>query len=128
MTHTVPTHRLAPIRETLRVLDGVKKVVLTTHLNADGDGAGSEIALATFLRERGVEAWIVNPTPFPKLFRFMLPDDGSKKRRTLRISCSTFSKLVCARCSFQILKVQVFVRSMSPCTHADLPYAQSYVS
>lgn len=74
-TYTVPTHRLAPIRQVLAALDGARDVVLTTHLNADGDGAGSEIALAAFLRERGTDAWIVNPTPFPRMYRFLLPDD-----------------------------------------------------
>lgn len=49
-------------------------VVLTTHVSADGDGAGSQIAVAAFLRGRGIPAWIVNPTPFPDAFRFLLPD------------------------------------------------------
>ena len=60
-----------------RVLDllaGAKSVVITTHANADGDGAGSEVALAAFLRARGTEAWIVNPTPFPESCAFLLPD------------------------------------------------------
>lgn len=58
----------------LELLAGARSVVITTHANADGDGAGSEVALAAFLRERGVEAWIVNPTPFPDGFAFLLPD------------------------------------------------------
>ena len=49
-------------------------VVLTTHVNADGDGAGSQVAATAFLRGRGIPAWIVNPTPFPDAFRFLLPD------------------------------------------------------
>jgi phosphoesterase RecJ-like protein len=48
--------------------------VLTTHINGDGDGAGSEVALAAWLRELGKEAWIINPTSFPQAFRFLLPD------------------------------------------------------
>jgi phosphoesterase RecJ-like protein len=47
-------------------------VVLSTHLNADGDGAGSETALAHYLRRRGLKATIVNPTPFPQMFEFLL--------------------------------------------------------
>ena len=58
----------------LELLAGARSVVITTHANADGDGAGSEVALAAFLRQRGVEAWIVNPTPFPDGFAFLLPD------------------------------------------------------
>ena len=62
--------------EVLRLLAGARSVVITTHANADGDGAGSEVALAAFLRARGVEAWIVNPTPFPESCAFLLPDPG----------------------------------------------------
>lgn len=50
------------------------RVVLTTHVNADGDGAGSEVALAIHLRENGVRPTIVNPTRFPESLRFMLGD------------------------------------------------------
>lgn len=49
-------------------------VVLTTHVNADGDGAGSEAALARWLLDRGKRVWIVNPTPFPDSYRFLLPE------------------------------------------------------
>lgn len=50
------------------------EVVLTTHVNADGDGAGSEVAVARWLQARDVRATIVNPTPFPDAFRFLLGD------------------------------------------------------
>ena len=50
-----------------------RSVVLTTHVNADGDGAGSEAAVAAWLESRGVEVAIVNPTPFPAGLRFVLP-------------------------------------------------------
>jgi phosphoesterase RecJ-like protein len=46
--------------------------VLVTHVNADGDGAGSEAAVAGWIEARGVRATIVNPTPFPEQFRFVL--------------------------------------------------------
>ncbi len=62
--------------EVLSRLDAASSVVITTHANADGDGAGSEIALAAFLRARGADAWIVNPTPFPESLDFLLPDRG----------------------------------------------------
>lgn len=48
--------------------------MLTTHVNADGDGAGSQVAVAAWLRRRGVEATILNPTPFPGAYRFLLAD------------------------------------------------------
>lgn len=46
-------------------------MVLTTHVNADGDGAGSQIAVAAWLDHLGVRATIVNPTPFPSALRFL---------------------------------------------------------
>lgn len=56
------------------VLLGASEVALATHVNADGDGAGSEVAVARWLEGRGVHATIVNPTPFPDAFRFLLDD------------------------------------------------------
>lgn len=49
-------------------------MVLTTHVNADGDGAGSEAALADWLAGRGTRVRIVNPTPFPEEYRFLLAE------------------------------------------------------
>lgn len=51
------------------------KVVLTTHVNADGDGAGSEAAFAGWLRRRGLAPVIVNPTTYPESFSYLL--DGT---------------------------------------------------
>lgn len=50
-------------------------VALSTHLNADGDGCGSQTALARLLGQMGVRAFIVNPTPWPEMFRWLLGDD-----------------------------------------------------
>ena len=44
-------------------------------MNADGDGCGSEAALARLLTARGLEPRIVNPTPWPEMFQFLLGDD-----------------------------------------------------
>ncbi len=95
MTETHEEHRRTErnrrFDEVLERLDRASSVVITTHANADGDGAGSEVALAAFLRERGAEAWIVNPTPFPESFDFLLPDPGwvlpPKSAREARHCC-----------------------------------------
>ncbi len=47
-------------------------------MNSDGDGTGSEVAMAHWLRDLGIEAWIVNPTPYPSSFEFLL---SGKSRR-----------------------------------------------
>jgi phosphoesterase RecJ-like protein len=52
-----------------------QKVALSTHINSDGDGCGSEAALARLLGQMGITAHIVNPTPWPPMFTFLLGDD-----------------------------------------------------
>lgn len=74
MTYIIPPHRQTLIRRVLDLLDGAHSVILTTHLNADGDGCGGQAALLELLLARGKEGWVVNPTPFPDLYRFLFPD------------------------------------------------------
>ena len=45
--------------------------VLTTHVNPDGDGLGSEIALAHFLKKRGKQVHILNHSATPKNYEFL---------------------------------------------------------
>lgn len=68
---TEPRARLAEIRE---LLLSSSEVVLSTHLNPDGDGAGSQAALAHWLRRNGVSARIVNASRIPDNFDFLIPD------------------------------------------------------
>ena len=53
-------------------LSQAKTVALSTHMGADGDGCGSEAALARILAQKGITAYIVNPTPWPEMFRYLL--------------------------------------------------------
>ena len=70
----VPAHRREGLEAILARLDDADDIALTTHVNADGDGAGSEAALAGWLLSRGKAVAIANPTPFPDGFRYMLPE------------------------------------------------------
>ncbi len=72
--YDIPESRKEPVRATIGVLRNAKRVILTTHVNADGDGTGCETALLSFLSSAGVEAWVVNPTPFPAHFGFMVAE------------------------------------------------------
>lgn len=74
MTYRIPERRRDAVRRAADAMRAARRVVLTTHMNADGDGTGSEVAVAAWLRALGAEVWIVNPTPFPDMFRFMIPD------------------------------------------------------
>jgi phosphoesterase RecJ-like protein len=51
-----------------------QRVCLTTHVNPDGDGLGSEVALAHLLRARGITVSITNPTPTPTRFQFLFDE------------------------------------------------------
>lgn len=72
---SVPRQRVSAIRELEPLLQPGLTVALSTHLNSDGDGCGSEAALARLLMQRGMHVRIVNPTPWPALFTFLLGDD-----------------------------------------------------
>lgn len=66
-----------PDGETARFLKLVvpgARIVLTTHVHPDGDGVGSELGLARFLRDRGVAARIVNCDPPPMSMAGLDPD------------------------------------------------------
>jgi len=49
--------------------------VLTTHLNPDGDGLGSEVALAEYLKSLKKDVSIINYSPTPYNYRFLDPFD-----------------------------------------------------
>jgi phosphoesterase RecJ-like protein len=72
---TVPSARREAIQRLSAELRPGMTVALSTHINADGDGCGSQTALARLLGQMGVRAVIVNPTPWPELFRWLLGDD-----------------------------------------------------
>lgn len=73
--------RQAAIREWFAALRPGMTVALSTHINADGDGCGSETALARLLAQRGIQCRIVNPTPWPTMFGFLLGDDIEEASR-----------------------------------------------
>jgi phosphoesterase RecJ-like protein len=72
---TIPELRRVAIAQLEREFVAGRTVALSTHMNADGDGCGSEAALARMLAQRGMKVRIVNPTPWPDLFRFLLGTD-----------------------------------------------------
>jgi phosphoesterase RecJ-like protein len=68
---TVPPARRSAIEALVPYLAAGRRVALSTHLNADGDGCGSETALARMLTAHGLVPRIVNPTPWPEMFDFL---------------------------------------------------------
>jgi phosphoesterase RecJ-like protein len=65
-------------------LAAARHVVLTTHVNADGDGVGSEIALWYMLRAQGISVKIANPTRIPDRFDFLLPEGADASQHAVR--------------------------------------------
>ena len=72
---TISQERRAGIDRIAGELQAGRRVALSTHINSDGDGCGSEAGLARLLAQRGMKVHIVNPTPWPELFRYLLGDD-----------------------------------------------------
>ncbi len=72
---TVSKERKESIERLAREFRAGRSVVLSTHINADGDGCGSEAALARMLTSLGMTVRIVNPTPWPETYEFLLDAD-----------------------------------------------------
>jgi phosphoesterase RecJ-like protein len=50
-----------------------RRFLISTHVQPDGDGIGSEIALYHHLKKTGKEAWVINPSPTPEKFEVIDP-------------------------------------------------------
>jgi phosphoesterase RecJ-like protein len=72
---SVPQQRRESIERLAQELRAGRSVAISTHINADGDGCGSETALARLLGQMGIRSSIVNPTPWPEMYNFLLGDD-----------------------------------------------------
>ena len=78
---SIPPERSRAAQDVAAVLAPGRRVALTTHVNADGDGVGSEVALWHLLNARGVRATIANPTPIPERFHFLVPGGADHSER-----------------------------------------------
>jgi phosphoesterase RecJ-like protein len=72
---TVSKERREAIERLAREFRAGRSVAISTHINADGDGCGSEVALARILAQKGMTVRIVNPTPWPDTYDFLLGKD-----------------------------------------------------
>ena len=74
MTITLSAEKLVAAQALADLLRPGQRICLTTHVNPDGDGLGSEAGFALLLRGIGIEAVIANPTPTPPRFDFLFRD------------------------------------------------------
>jgi phosphoesterase RecJ-like protein len=51
--------------------ESAQRVVVTTHINPDGDAIGSQVSLARFLDSLGKEVRLINRDPTPDILRFI---------------------------------------------------------
>src|SRR5216117_1304966 len=80
----VPPERARAAQTVAAVLTPGRRIALTTHVNADGDGVGSEVALWHLLTARGLKPAIANPTPVPERFNFLLPAGADRSDRAAK--------------------------------------------
>ena len=52
-----------------------QSILLSTHINSDGDGLGSEIAFYYYLKSLDKDYRIVNSSPLPKHYKFIDPEN-----------------------------------------------------
>ena len=68
------TDRQAAARAFTQALRPGQRICITTHVNPDGDGLGSEAGLVHLLRAQGIEAVVTNPSPTPERYQFLFRD------------------------------------------------------
>ena len=57
------------------LIDKSDTILLSTHVNSDGDGVGSEIGMYYYLKSLNKDCRIINPSKFPEIYRLINPDD-----------------------------------------------------
>ncbi len=70
----LPPDRLAAAREFASTFKPGQRLCITTHVNPDGDGLGSEVGLVHLLKAQGIHAVVTNPSPTPERYHFLFRD------------------------------------------------------
>ena len=74
MTISLSPEKLTAAHAFAAALKPGQRICITTHVNPDGDGLGSEVGMVHLLRALGADPVITNPTPTPGRYGFMLAD------------------------------------------------------
>ena len=74
MTIQLSSEKLVAAKVFASCIKPGQRICITTHVNPDGDGFGSEVAMVHLLRALGANPVITNPTPTPGRFEFLLAD------------------------------------------------------
>src|SRR5690242_7282140 len=81
MSLSIAPERVTAAKAIAATLQPGLRVALTTHVNADGDGVGSEVALWHLLKARGLQPGIANATGIPERLDFLVPDGADQSDR-----------------------------------------------
>ncbi len=76
---SISSERAEAAQRVAERLRDARRVAVTTHINADGDACGSAAALVRLLPQMGIDAHVVNPTPWPSIFNYLLGPDVSDR-------------------------------------------------
>ena len=68
--------RAGTMREVAELLRDARRVAIFSHVDPDGDAAGSALGLAHLLRDAGRDARVFLPGGAPGLYRFLPGADG----------------------------------------------------
>jgi phosphoesterase RecJ-like protein len=74
MPHPLPPDRVAAAERFAAQLKPGQRICITTHVNPDGDGLGSEAGLVHLLKGQGIDAVVTNPSPTPERYHFLFRD------------------------------------------------------
>lgn len=55
------------------LIESSKRILISTHLQPDGDGLGAEVALFHYLKRGRKSVRVYNPDPLPRRYRFLDP-------------------------------------------------------
>ncbi|HTA16921.1 MAG TPA: DHH family phosphoesterase, partial [bacterium] len=89
--------RVAPPKALVEALLGCRKVAMLTHINPDGDGLGSQAALALALRSLGKTVVVANNDATPGQYSFLGLDafagDPAGSDLALSLDCPVLDRL-----------------------------------
>ena len=70
----IPLSQSAEFAEFKALIGDAKRILISTHVQPDGDGLGTEVALYHYLKRARKSVRIYNPDSLPKRYRFLDPD------------------------------------------------------
>ncbi|MCF6147029.1 MAG: bifunctional oligoribonuclease/PAP phosphatase NrnA [Candidatus Kuenenia sp.] len=62
--------------DTINIIKRLQSFYITTHVRADGDALGSEIALFYALKQLNKSVYITNESTVPNIYKFFIPPSG----------------------------------------------------